>query len=398
MSNIVLNPGSGGSTLATDTVSGVDTQIVKIGYSVAGVAPTQVSSSNPLPVTLQTAGATQPVSGTVSVGNFPATQAVTQSGTWTVQQGTPPWTIKPDGTGWTLTGTSANVNLTNATLAVTQSGTWTTGRTWTLASGTDTVTTVPSGTQTVTGTVTANAGTGSFTVAQATAANLNATVTGTVAATQSGTWNIGSITTLPSIPAGSNAIGSVSVSNFPATQPVSGTVTANAGTGSFTVAQATAANLNATVTGTVAATQSGTWNINAITTLPAITGTVTANQGSANATPWNENIAQWNGAVPSATNPVYVSPGTGATFPISAASLPLPTGAMQQTGGSVTLAAGTNNVGQVVVTDSSSITQLLAAILTEMRVMTAMLQSGLNVQDDPDTLRNDPYYNSSVIQ
>jgi hypothetical protein len=51
---------------------------------------------------------------------------------------------------------------------------------------------------------------------------------------------------------------SVSVSNFPATQPVSGTfwqatqpvsgtVTANAGTGSFTVTQATATNLNASV-------------------------------------------------------------------------------------------------------------------------------------------------------
>ena len=37
------------------------------------------------------------------------------------------------------------------------------------------------------------------------------------------------------------------------TQPVSGTVTANAGTGNFTVVQPTAANLNATVTGTVAA-------------------------------------------------------------------------------------------------------------------------------------------------
>lgn len=30
-------------------------------------------------------------SDSVNVGNFPATQAVTQSGTWTVQQGTPPW-------------------------------------------------------------------------------------------------------------------------------------------------------------------------------------------------------------------------------------------------------------------------------------------------------------------
>jgi len=52
-------------------------------------------------------------------------------------------------------------------------------------------------------------------------------------------------------PATQPVSGSVSVSNFPATQPVSGTVTANAGTGNFTVAQATASNLNATVTGTV---------------------------------------------------------------------------------------------------------------------------------------------------
>lgn len=42
-------------------------------------------------------------------------------------------------------------------------------------------------------------------------------VSGTVAATQSGTWNIGSITTLPAIS------GSVSVSNFPASQAVTGT-------------------------------------------------------------------------------------------------------------------------------------------------------------------------------
>jgi hypothetical protein len=40
-----------------------------------------------------------------------------------------------------------------------------------------------------------------------------------------------------------------SVTNFPATQPVSGTVTANAGTGTFAVS------------GTVAATQSGTWTV-----------------------------------------------------------------------------------------------------------------------------------------
>lgn len=49
------------------------------------------------------------------------------------------------------------------------------------------------------------------------------------------------VTSLPSLAAGSNAIGSVSVSNFPATQPVSGTVTANAGTGFRIPATASAA-------------------------------------------------------------------------------------------------------------------------------------------------------------
>lgn len=72
--------------------------------------------------------------------------------------------------------------------------------------------------------------------------------------------------TLPSIPAGSNAIGSVSVSNFPATQPVSGTVTANAGTGTF---QTNVTN------STLAVTQSGTWDIN------NISGTVSLPTGAA---------------------------------------------------------------------------------------------------------------------
>ena len=62
-------------------------------------------------------------------------------------------------------------------------------------------------------------------------------VSGTVAASQSGTWNIGAITTLPAV-------------------VVSGTVTANVGTGTQPVSS------------TVAATQSGTWNVGSITTLP----------------------------------------------------------------------------------------------------------------------------------
>lgn len=64
--------------------------------------------------------ANQGGSWSVAVNNFPATQAVTQSGTW-------------------------NVGITG-TVAVTQSGTWTTGRTWVLAQGTDAVTAYQGGT------------------------------------------------------------------------------------------------------------------------------------------------------------------------------------------------------------------------------------------------------------
>ena len=46
---------------------------------------------------------------------------------------------------FTFLGGSVNSNITNATLAVTQSGAWSTGRTWTLASGTDSVSSVQSG-------------------------------------------------------------------------------------------------------------------------------------------------------------------------------------------------------------------------------------------------------------
>src|SRR5712692_3476309 len=60
---------------------------------------------------------------------------------------------------WDSVNSWLKVSIQNATLAVTQSGVWSVGRTWTLGSAGDSVTTVPSGTQTVSGTVTANQGT-----------------------------------------------------------------------------------------------------------------------------------------------------------------------------------------------------------------------------------------------
>jgi hypothetical protein len=173
--------------------------------------------------------ATQPVSGSVSVSNFPATQpvsgtvAATQSGTWTVQPGNTPNTV-----AWKVDGS-----------AVTQpvSGTFF------------------QATQPVSGSVSVS--------------NFPATqpVSGTVAATQSGTWNIGTVTAVTAItnalPTGANTIGAVNVNG---TVPVSGTF--------FQATQP--------VSGTVAATQSGTWNIGTVTTVSAVTAITNALPTGAN--------------------------------------------------------------------------------------------------------------------
>ncbi|MDR4470419.1 MAG: hypothetical protein MRJ68_19335 [Nitrospira sp.] len=62
-------------------------------------------------------------------------------------------------------------------------------------------------------------------------------VDGTVAVTQSGTWNLNALTSI------TNPV-AVTGTFWQATQPVSGTVTANAGTGNFTVVQPTGTNLH----------------------------------------------------------------------------------------------------------------------------------------------------------
>ena len=87
-----------------------------------------------------------------------------------------------------------------------------------------------------------------------------------------------------------NVSGSLKVDGSAVTQPVSGTFWQATQPVSIaaavTVQQATAANLNATVTGTVAATQSGAWNIG------NITGTVTLPTGAATSANQPSNAAQ----------------------------------------------------------------------------------------------------------
>ena len=93
------------------------------------------------------------------------------------------------------------------------------------------------------------------------------------------------------------------------------------------VSQATAANLNATVTGTVAATQSGTWNVTNISgTISLPTGAATAAKQPALGTAGSasSDVITVQGI---ASMTALKVDGSAVTQPISAASLPLPSGA-----------------------------------------------------------------------
>lgn len=153
------------------------------------------------------------------------------------------------------------------------------------------------------------------------------TVTGTVNAAQSGTWNVNNVSGTVSLPTGASTsalqttsntslssidtktpalgqttmVGStpVVIASDQSAVPISGTVTANAGTGTFAVSAAT---------------------------LPLPTGAATA----ANQTTINTQTTKLNDGTDTAlitAAGALVVDGSGSTQPISAASLPLPTGA-----------------------------------------------------------------------
>jgi hypothetical protein len=194
--NTTLNTGTGGDVIATDDISGVKFQRVKITLGADGVNDGDVSATNPIPV-----DGTVTVTGTVAVTDNAG--SLTVDGTVTANQpsSTAYKVIISDGTsdvpidaahsdGETNTENHIDVGAKNLVFN---------GSTWDRSRGDATngmlVNLGTNNDVTVTGTVTANAGTGSFTVAQATAASLNATVVGTgtfaVQASQSGTWTLG---------------------------------------------------------------------------------------------------------------------------------------------------------------------------------------------------------------
>lgn len=82
-------------------------------------------------------------------------------------------------------------------------------------------------------------------------------VSGTVTADQGGTWSVG-VSSLPSIPAGTNTIGAISNTSFTATQTSGANL--HVDIDNFPSTQAVSLT-STTITGTVAVTESGTWNV-----------------------------------------------------------------------------------------------------------------------------------------
>jgi hypothetical protein len=197
------------------------------------------------------------------------------------------------------------------------------------------------------------------------------TVDGTVAATQSGSWNIG-------LNAGTNAIGSITNTTFASTQSGLWNVGLNAGTNYIGRARLTdgvtdaevipLANYNAqavaivdgsgnqltsfpvTNTGTFAvqATQSGTWNIN------NISGTISLPTGAATET----TLSTLNGKVPSGltvTSTRLLVDGSGVTQPVSGTVNANISGSISNTSFAVTQATAANLNATVVGTGTFAV-------------------------------------------
>lgn len=261
--NIPVTAGSG-TNLATDEIGGVHYQRTKLTFGPDGTA-TDVSDADPLPCTFADAL-------TVDV-EFPASMAVTAASL-------------PLPTG----------AATEATLAAVSTKTPALGQAL-MASSSPVV--IASNQSAVPVSLTST------------------TITGTVAATQSGTWNIGSITTLPALVAGTALIGKVGLDQTTpgTTNAISigqiGSTTVATGNGVVGAGVQRVAIASDNTAFSVNAVQSGTWNIGSITTLPALP----ANQ--------SVNVAQMNGVTVTMGSGVT---GTGVQRVVLATDVALPTG------------------------------------------------------------------------
>lgn len=237
--------------------------------------------------------------------------SVIQSGSWTViaDQGTTPWTIS---------GSVLNTPPANQSINITQIGgaALSEGQKLSAASIPVVIASDQSAIP-VTGTITTspnvNVHDGSGVSISSTGSSLNVDVTNIVPVTLTSTTITGNVTVVQ--PTGSNL--HVDIDNFPAIQPVSGTITANQGTSPWIVSGTIVTSPNVNVhdgSGNTIASTGTSLNVDVTNTVP-VTLTSTTITG-------NVTVVQSAGA-----NLHVDVDNFPATQPISAVSLPLPTGA-----------------------------------------------------------------------
>jgi hypothetical protein len=361
---VATNP-SVGLTGATAPTSATEMGII-VGGDLEGI-----SASNPVPVTGTVAiSGTVPVSGTVAVSNFPATQPV--SGTVTVTQATGA-NLHVDVDNFPATQpVSGTVAVSNFPATQPVSGTVVAeieghaGATLDSAAGTPNAQAITiqgnaSGVAVpVSGTVAVSSVSGTVTVVQPTGANLHVDV--------------------DNFPATQPVSGTVAVSNFPATQPVSGTVVAEI-----------EGHAGAILDGTAGSPSTGVVTVQGVAggTPQPISGTVTAtiatptNWGTAPATSVpvpavNAEIFVGQNAV-SATTPVPVS----ATAAANASGNPI---FVETVSGSTT--AVTGNVTVVQPTGTNLHTVIDSGTITAVTAITNALPAGANTIGKVDILGN----------
>lgn len=270
---VIADPSSATGVAPVDPTLGLSVNVTQIPAVTGTVAATQ--SGSPWQVSVLGAVPIQPING-LTISSMPSV---------TVIQGTSPWVTSGGSSGGTTPVIAATSNglTVNGTITVTQgTSPWVTSSSGG-ASGNTPVYAATSNGLTINGTVTSNQGTPlSATAANAWPVNVvsstpNLTLTSLPTLTiNTPTVNQGTPTSFanawPVTNLNGNTISSlqsgtwtVQPGNTPNTSPWLVT-TVNGST--ITVVQPTAANLNATVTGTISANQSGAW-------------TVTSNQGTA---------------------------------------------------------------------------------------------------------------------
>jgi hypothetical protein len=388
--NTTLNPGTGGDDVRTHERAGVKTQIVALDLNPAGSETLMAGS---LPVTGTFWPATQPVSiaGTVTVsGALTDTQlratAVPVSGPLTDAE-LRATAVPVSGTFFQATQPISGTVGVSGSVAVT-------GTFW-------------QATQPVSGTVTANAGTGTFAISAATlplpsgaSTSAKQPALGTAGTASSDVLTVQGIASMTALKVDGSAVtqpvsGTVAVTGtfWQATQPVSGTVTANAGTGTFAISAAAlplpsgaATSAKQPALGTAGSASSDVLTVQGVASMTAlkvdgsavtqpVSGTVTANAGSG-------------------------------TFAISAASLPLPSGAATSAKQDSLLAAfpsslGTktsaNSLAVVLASDQASVPITATAASSSSRLLSAAATTNAtSVKGSSGTIKAIQGYNAKT--